>query len=58
MSDATAGGRKLRLFNVDDFSREAVAMDVDTAITALLVTRILDRAAFETRQMPGCRRLR
>lgn len=48
MSDATANGRKLRLFNaVDDFSREAIAMDVDTSITALQVTRVLDRAAAE-----------
>jgi putative transposase len=48
MSDATANGRKLRLFNaVDDFSREAIAMDVDTSITAMRVARILDRAAAE-----------
>ena len=48
MSDSTARGRKLRLFNaVDDFSREAVAMYVDTSITALCVARILDRVALE-----------
>lgn len=48
MSDATASGRKIRLFNaVDDFSREALAMEIDTSITAMLVTRILDRVAAE-----------
>jgi putative transposase len=48
MSDATASGRKLRLFNaVDDFSREAIAMEFDTSITALRVARILDSVAAE-----------
>ena len=48
MSDATASGRRLRLFNlVDDFSREVLAMDVETSITALQVGRILDRVAAE-----------
>lgn len=54
MSDATAGGRKLRLFNaVDDFSREAIAMEVDTSITALRVSRILDRVAAERGGYPA-----
>ncbi len=54
MSDATANGRKLRLFNaVDDFSREAIAMDVDTSITALLVARILDRVAAQRGAYPS-----
>ena len=54
MSDATAGGRKLRLFNaVDDFSREAIAMDVETSITALQVARILDRVAEERGAYPA-----
>jgi putative transposase len=53
MSDATASGRKLRLFNaVDDFSREAIAMECDTSITALQVARILDRAAAERGAYP------
>lgn len=53
MSDATANGRKLRLFNaVDDFSREAIAMEVDTSITALRVTRILERVASERGAYP------
>ena len=54
MSDATASGRKLRLFNaVDDFSREAIAMEFDTSITALQVGRILDRAAAERGAYPS-----
>jgi putative transposase len=54
MSDALADGRKLRLFNVvDDFSREALAMEVDTSITALRVTRVLDRIARERGGYPN-----
>ena len=54
MSDATANGRKLRLFNlVDDFSREAVAMYVDTSITGLGVARILDIAVAERGAHPA-----
>ena len=54
MSDALVDGRKLRLFNaVDDFSREAVAMFVDTSITALRVIQILDRAAAERGGYPA-----
>lgn len=54
MSDATASGRKLRLFNaVDDFSREAIAMEFDTSITALRVTRILDSVATERGGYPS-----
>jgi len=46
MSDALRNGRKLRIFNaVDDFSREAIAMFVDTSITSIAVARILDRVA-------------
>lgn len=53
MSDATASGRKLRLFNaVDDFSREAIAMHVDSSITGLAVARILDRVAAERGSYP------
>ena len=54
MSDATANGRKLRLFNaVDDFSREAIAMYVDTSITALCVSRILDQVTAARGQYPA-----
>ena len=54
MSDATASGRKLRLFNaVDDLSREALAMYIDTSITALQVIRVLDRAAKDRGKYPA-----
>lgn len=48
MSDALVDGRKIRIFNVvDDLSREAVTMDVDTSIPAARVIRALDRAIEE-----------
>ncbi|HLQ46238.1 MAG TPA: IS3 family transposase, partial [Planctomycetaceae bacterium] len=54
MSDALADGRKLRLFNaVDDFSREAIAMFLDTSITAARVIQILDRVASERGGYPA-----
>ncbi len=54
MSDALADGRKLRLFNaVDDFSREAIAMFLDTSITAARVIQILNRVASERGAYPA-----
>jgi putative transposase len=44
MSDQLADGRKIRLFNVvDDFTRQCLAMEVDTSLGGWRVTRVLDR---------------
>jgi putative transposase len=44
MSDAMIGNRKFRTLNVmDDCSREALAIEVDTSLSAKRVTRTLDR---------------
>ena len=44
MSDALADGRRLRLLNViDDFNREALAMDVALSIPSEQVIRYLER---------------
>lgn len=48
MSDALIDGRRFRLFNVvDDFNREALAIEVDLNIPAHRVVRILDRLSSE-----------
>lgn len=44
MSDSMVGGRKFRTFNVmDDCSREALAIEVDTSISSKRVIRVLER---------------
>ena len=44
LSDALADGRRLRLLNViDDFNREALAMDVALSIPSEQVIRYLER---------------
>jgi len=44
MSDQLADGRKMRTFNVvDDFSRECLAIEVDTSICGARVARVLDQ---------------
>lgn len=44
MSDAMVGNRKFRTFNVmDDCSREALAIEIDTSLSSKRVIRILDR---------------
>ena len=44
MSDALLTGRKLRTFNViDDFNREALAIEIDTSLPAERVIRVLDQ---------------
>ena len=44
MHDSTEGGRKIRLLNiVDDYTREALWMEVSTSITGAYVTRVLDQ---------------
>lgn len=46
MSDALWGGRRFRTFNViDDFSREALAIEVDLNLPAARVIRTLERIA-------------
>lgn len=48
VSDALSEGRRFRILNVvDDFTREALAMEVDTSISGLRVSRVLDRIAQE-----------
>jgi putative transposase len=46
VADALATGRKFRTLNiVDDFTRECPAIEVDTSLPGLRVTRLLDRLA-------------
>lgn len=46
MSDALWDGRRFRTFNVvDDFNREALAIEVDFSLTAERVVRVLERIA-------------
>ena len=52
MSDALWDGRRFRTFNVvDDFNREALAIEVDLNLPSRRVVRVLDRIA-ETRGLP------
>ncbi|BBE09040.1 IS1404 Transposase [Mycoavidus cysteinexigens] len=44
--DALDNGRRIRCLNVvDDFTKESLAIEVDTSISGLRVTRVLDRIA-------------
>jgi putative transposase len=44
MSDTLVDGRRFRLFNVmDDFNRESLAIEIDTSLPSLRVTRVLNR---------------
>ena len=53
MSDALWDGRRFRTFNVvDDFNREALAIEVDTSLPSTRVTRVLDQIA-EWRGLPA-----
>jgi putative transposase len=53
MRDSLASGRKFRTLNVlDCCSREALAIEVDTSLPGLRVTRVLDRVS-EERGVPG-----
>ncbi|EDU8229859.1 transposase, partial [Salmonella enterica subsp. arizonae] len=48
MSDALMDGRRFRLFNVvDDFNREALAVEVDLNIPAHRVVHVLERLSAE-----------
>lgn len=54
VSDSLADGRKLRVFNVvDDYSREALIMEVDTSIGGQRVARLLDEQAAVRGAYPG-----
>jgi len=47
MSDSLSNGRKFRTFNVlDDFNREALAIEVSTSIPAAYVIRVLERIIY------------
>lgn len=53
VSDSFASGRRFRTLNiVDDFTRECVAIEVDTSLTGMRVTRVLDNLA-STRGLPS-----
>lgn len=42
--DVTSGGRRIRVLAiVDDFTRECLAVEVDTSLSGLRVARVLDR---------------
>ena len=46
MHDSLASGRTFRTFNViDDFNREALAIEIDTSLPAQRVVRVLDALA-------------
>jgi putative transposase len=48
VSDALASGRRFRALNiVDDFTRDAPAIEVDTSLGGVRVTRVLDRLKLE-----------
>jgi putative transposase len=53
MGDSLATGRTFRILNlVDDYSREAIATEVDTSLPGLRVVRVLERVAL-TRPLPA-----
>ena len=44
LQDALASGRKVRTLSIEDaFTREMLAIEVDTSLPALRVVRVLDR---------------
>ena len=52
MSDALYVGSRFRTFNViDDFNREAVAIEIDTSLTARRLIRVFERLQ-ATRGLP------
>jgi putative transposase len=51
VSDSLESGRRIRTLNVvDDFTRECLAIEVDTSLPGLRVARVLDRLA----ELRGC----
>ena len=56
MSEGLMCGRKFRTFNVvDDFNREALAIEVDLSLPAQRVIRVLDNIA-SSRGYPSLRK--
>jgi len=54
VSDAIWSGRKLRMLTVVDlYTREALAIEVDTSLSGVRVARVLDRVITERGQAPG-----
>ena len=57
MSDACSSGQRFRTLNIiDDLNREALAIEIDTALPALRVVRVLERLA-EWRGIPKAIRM-
>ena len=57
MSDSLESGKRFRTFNViDDFNREALAIEIDTSLPAIRVIRVLERLK-QTRRLPSYIRL-
>jgi putative transposase len=53
VSDATAPGRRLKLLTiVDTFTRESLAVEVDTSISGERMARVLDRVIVERSAQP------
>ena len=53
VSDATWSGRKLRLLTIVDlYTREALAIEVDTSLSGVRVARVLDQVIAERRAQP------
>lgn len=53
VSDALSWGRKIRLLTVvDAFTRESLAIEVDTSLSGVRVARVLDRVITERGQAP------
>jgi putative transposase len=56
VSDALANGRAIRSLTVlDDFTKESLAIEVDTSLSGLRVTRVLDRIIAERGKPDGLR---
>ena len=56
MTDALANGRAIRSLTVlDDFTKESPAIEVDTSLSGLRVTRVLDRVIEERGKPDGLR---
>jgi putative transposase len=54
VSDALAWGRKLRMLTVvDTYTRESLAIEVDTSLSGARVARVLDRVITERGAVPG-----
>ncbi len=54
VSDALAWGRKLRMLTVvDTYTRESLAIEVDTSLSGVRVARVLDRVIAERGALPA-----